>query len=285
MSSRPGTPSRRSRAVPTPKRTTSTTPKRASKTTPLDSLHPILPRQPSFPSLQANKSTSSLSLSPSKASGRISPLKPKPPSSHTVTQHALTSALPKGHRTAPRSSEDPETSFSHAGSDSDDSGDEGRAIPVRRPGFGQRKAQDTEDEGGFATAKEGSASSGFSYEVDDEEEEDAVDGKQENVVVCLRCVCGGYEGGTGELTGVVRRVRPTRRTASSVPSIYAYQQEQGQLSLDPSHPTFLRRGAMAKTTTSPRDEYEFRFGEYAPSSCGREADPRDRRSPPLACTD
>lgn len=53
---------------------------------------------------------------------------------------------------------------------------------MRRPGFGARK-DDT------ATAKEGSAISVFhEEEEEDEDEEDSVDGKRENVVVCLRCV-------------------------------------------------------------------------------------------------
>ncbi|KAM0792007.1 hypothetical protein ACM66B_007118 [Microbotryomycetes sp. NB124-2] len=69
------------------------------------------------------------------------------------------------------------------------------------------------------------------------EDDDSVDGKAVNVVVCLR-------------------VRPTRVNSSSA-SIYDFQPAKSSISFAATHPTLLKRGAMS--SQRHMEEYEFRF--------------------------
>ncbi|KAK4046636.1 Kinesin-like protein kip2 [Microbotryomycetes sp. JL201] len=69
------------------------------------------------------------------------------------------------------------------------------------------------------------------------EDDEAVDGKAVNVVVCLR-------------------VRPSRAN-DPVASIYDFRPAQSSLSFAATHPTLLKRGAMS--SQRHMDEYEFRF--------------------------
>ncbi|GAA6044376.1 hypothetical protein JCM8097_004902 [Rhodosporidiobolus ruineniae] len=134
-------------------------------------------------------------------------------------------------------------------------------VPRRRAGFGSLSgpgaaaAEETEDEAASFTSRgEGRRSSIVERDEDSEgtetedhatrsgeeeaekteTEEDEKDGKQENVVVCLR-------------------VRPPK-VAPSQP-IYFLTPASSSLSLAPSHPTLLKRGG--RTTSS--DEYHFKF--------------------------
>ncbi|GAA5979892.1 hypothetical protein JCM11641_007578 [Rhodosporidiobolus odoratus] len=142
-------------------------------------------------------------------------------------------------------------------------------VPRRRPGFGSfsgpgmalSEASDEEHEGEgeledeagkrakgrgsmVDLAEEGVDPAEAGRETDDgteteTEEEEGSDGKQENVVVCLR-------------------VRPPKATPSVSPldpDIYTLSPQDSTLALTSSHPTLLKRGGRA---TNP-EEYEFRF--------------------------
>ncbi|BGP54833.1 Kinesin-like protein kip2 [Rhodotorula sphaerocarpa] len=76
-----------------------------------------------------------------------------------------------------------------------------------------------------------------------ETEEDDRDGKQENVVVCLR-------------------VRPPKATSPTIQAapIYTYAPDEALLSLTSAHPTLLKRfGSTSNVTKSLSEDYDFRF--------------------------
>lgn len=66
------------------------------------------------------------------------------------------------------------------------------------------------------------------------------------------------------------RVRPTKSTSTINNNIYKFNEEESRLSLQSHHPVFLKRGGgnittatsfnSKSTTTTIRDEYEFKFG-------------------------
>lgn len=104
----------------------------------------------------------------------------------------------------------------------------GHVSAVRSTPFG-KKVKGTEEEQSGAEATE-------------TEEEDR-DGKQENVVVCLR-------------------VRPPKSTSPTFPAapMYTYSPSDATLSLTSAHPTLLKRfGSTSNVPKALSDEYDFRF--------------------------
>lgn len=196
-------------------------------------LNPDLPRLPSLPTLfQQTLNTNKSKSIPSSSSSKIG-------LNENLLQHSTSNSTLMGRNTKKssrkfksRSSEDPETSFDSSDSSEADENDSNveeeeenekenlKLIPTRKIGFGvNRKVMTssnssksiiesefegltTEDEGGFATAKENSngslvdlvdssstmISSTSLLNVKSSNERENEDGKKENVVVCLRFV-------------------------------------------------------------------------------------------------
>ncbi|SCZ91473.1 BZ3500_MvSof-1268-A1-R1_Chr1-2g01433 [Microbotryum saponariae] len=229
-----------------------------------------------FPGKTNSKLSSSVTpSSPSKRESGLGLLqRTTQPSSSTSTlrQQASSSSIPRlaskysllSDRNANAgdglSESDGDTSFTlsqegFSEEDEEDSADERqRSIkPVRRAGFGARPVLSfasseassrrsvsvfTDDESAASTYKNSSAGDPAREDGDDAEgdEEESVDGKAVNVVVCLR-------------------VRPTRMSNPSS-NIYKYNAPRSVLSFAPNHPVFVKRGA---TSSSRPGEYEFTF--------------------------
>ncbi|GAA5941218.1 hypothetical protein JCM1841_003877, partial [Sporobolomyces salmonicolor] len=192
-----------------------------------------------------------------------------------------TSQRARQRKEPPRPSDASSTCASSIGETSDDDGDDvprRRAGfgPIQTPTKKKTRRAETEtedDDPGFLTAKEGGMSesevdvpaknkgrSSVVYrgeveevtpmaedgeetetETETETEEEEKDGKQENVVVCLR-------------------VRPSKSSGSPFgpPSIYSLSPSDSKLTLTTSHPSLVKRGG-AYSKGGISDEYEFRF--------------------------
>jgi hypothetical protein len=118
-------------------------------------------------------------------------------------------------------------------------------IPVRKAGFGK---QITNTWSTSTLPDVGTTASIMEEVMDDPgmmDEEDEIDksmSREENVVVCLR-------------------VRPLKAGTSA--GFYHFLGAEDRITLDATHPTFAKRGAMSKTTAHDiqTGEYDFRFGE------------------------
>ncbi|GAA6019008.1 hypothetical protein JCM10207_006286 [Rhodosporidiobolus poonsookiae] len=202
--------------------------------------------------------------------GRLSPTKPlrattgSTSSLRGASTSSLASVRSSGRAGARGRGSDASTKFADESPVETETEAEGEddSVPRRRAGFGSlsgrgkrgaRLHEDTEDEEGFLAAHEetrrgsivemdetetedqGSTEGASDEETETEEEEK--DGKQQNVVVCLR-------------------VRPSKTLDPGAPSpIYSLSSSLSTLSLTASHPTLLKRGGKSSSS----DEYEYRF--------------------------
>jgi hypothetical protein len=189
MSSRSTSPTKRALAgTVSPTKRLPGTPTRKTTTPSSDSLNPSLPRLPSLPSLRQKQSPAKPMTASTRAPVRTTPSRVR--TQDAVVQQSSSSIFDASVRRGkqPRDSEEPDTSYSLADSDESDDEDAGRPVAFQRSGFGKSRGHaTTDDDAGFATARETSIGSVIEHDdEEDEEEDEPQDGKKENVVVCLR---------------------------------------------------------------------------------------------------